>query len=163
MKKLITVVLLVAVAGVGSWFFFTPKPAAPLVTFETLQDESLTMASLRGKVVLVKFWATSCVTCVQQMPDTIELYNDLHDNGLEVVAVAMDYDPIEFVRNFVAARKLPFVIAPDKSGEVAKAFGDVKLTPIAFLVDRDGRIVKRYLGVYDKQDMRKTVEKALAG
>ena len=70
---------------------------------------------------------------------------------------------MEFVRNFVKARELPFVIAPDTSGEIAKAFGDVKLTPIAFLVDRDGRIVKRYLGVYEKQDMRKTVEKALAG
>lgn len=163
MKKLISVVLLVAVAGVGSWFFMSPKPAAPLVTFETLQDESITMASLRGKVVLVKFWATSCVTCVQQMPDTIALYNDLKADGLKVVAVAMEYDPIEFVRNFVTARELPFVIAHDKSDAVAKAFGDVKLTPTAFLVDRDGRIVRRYLGVYEKQDMRKTVEKALAG
>ena len=90
MKKLISVVLLVAMAGVGSWFFFTPKPAAPLVTFETLQNESLPMASLRGKVVLVKFWATSCVTCVQQMPDTIALYNDLHAEGLEGADVAMD-------------------------------------------------------------------------
>lgn len=55
------------------------------------------------------------------------------------------------------------MIAHDKSDAVAKAFGDVKLTPIAFLIDRDGRIVRRYLGVYEKQDMRKTVEKALAG
>jgi len=163
MKKLITVVVVLALAGAGSWFLFTPKPQAPLVTFETLQEEPLTMASLRGKVVLVKFWATSCVTCVQQMPDTIDLYNTLGPQGLEVVAVAMDYDPIEFVRNFVKARELPFVIAHDKSGEVAKAFNDVKLTPIAFLIDRDGRVVKRYLGAYDKQDMRKTVEKALAG
>lgn len=163
MKKLISVVMLVAIAGAGSWFFFTPKPAAPPVTFETLQNESLTMASLRGKVVLVKFWATSCVTCVQQMPGTIDLYNDLKADGLEVVAVAMEYDPIEFVKNFVAARELPFVIAHDKSDAVAKAFGDVKLTPTAFLVGRDGRIVRRYLGVYEKQEMRKTVEKALAG
>lgn len=163
MKKLISVVLLLALSGIGSWFFLTPRPEAPQVTFETLQEQSITMASLRGKVVLVKFWATSCVTCVQQMPDTTELYTDLKSKGLEVVGVAMEYDPIEFVKKFVQVRELPFVIAPDKSGEVAKAFGDVKLTPIAFLIDRDGRIVKRYLGVYDKLEMRKTVEKALAG
>lgn len=163
MKKLISVIMVLALASAGSWFLFTPKPEAPLVTFETLQEEPLTMESLRGKVVLVKFWATSCVTCIRQMPDTIDLYGDLRAKGFEVVAVAMDYDPIEYVKNFVQARELPFVIAPDKSGEVAKAFGDVKLTPTAFLVDRHGRIVKRYLGVYDKQEMRQTVEKALAG
>lgn len=163
MKKLLTVITVLALAAAGSWLFFTPKPEAPQVTFNTLKDESVSMASLRGQVVLVKFWATSCVTCIQQMPDTIDLYQTYKPQGLEVVAVAMDYDPIEYVKNFVQSRKLPFVIAPDTSGEVAKAFGDVKLTPNAFLIDREGRIVKRYLGVYDKQDMRQTVEQALAG
>lgn len=163
MKKLFTVVVVLALAAAGSWFLFTPKAEAPQVTFKTLKDESLSMASLRGQVVLVKFWATSCVTCIKQMPDTIDLYRTYQPQGLEVVAVAMDYDPIEYVRNFVQSRDLPFVIAPDTSGEVAEAFGDVKLTPIAFLIDRDGRIVKRYLGVYDKQEMRQTVEQALAG
>lgn len=163
MKKLLSAVMLVAVIAAGAWFFVSPRQEAPQVTFNTLQNETLSMASLRGQVVLVKFWATSCVTCIQQMPDTIDLYQTYGSQGFEVVAVSMDYDPIEYVRNFVQSRDLPFVIAPDASGEVAQAFGDVKLTPIAFLIDRDGRIVKRYLGVYDKQEMRLTVEKTLAG
>jgi peroxiredoxin len=162
MKKLLSAVMLVAVIAAGVWFFVSPRQEAPQVTFNTLQNETLSMASLRGQVVLVKFWATSCVTCIQQMPDTIDLYQTYGSQGFEVVAVSMDYDPIEYVRNFVQSRELPFVIAPDASGEVAQAFGDVKLTPIAFLIDRDGRIVKRYLGVYDKQEMRLTVEKTLA-
>jgi peroxiredoxin len=163
MKKLLSAVMLVAVIAAGAWFFVSPRQEAPQVTFNTLENETLSMASLRGQVVLVKFWATSCVTCIQQMPDTIDLYQTYGSQGFEVVAVSMDYDPIEYVRNFVQSRDLPFVIAPDASGEVAQAFGDVKLTPIAFLIDRDGRIVKRYLGVYDKQEMRLTVEKTLAG
>lgn len=163
MKKLLSAVMLVAVIAAGAWFFVSPRQEAPQVTFNTLENETLSMASLRGQVVLVKFWATSCVTCIQQMPDTIDLYQTYGSQGFEVVAVSMDYDPIEYVRNFVQSRELPFVIAPDASGEVAQAFGDVKLTPIAFLIDRDGRIVKRYLGVYDKQEMRLTVEKTLAG
>ena len=163
MKKLLTAVMLLALVAAGAWFFVSPREEAPQVTFNTLQNEPLPIASLRGQVVLVKFWATSCVTCIQQMPDTIDLYETYGEQGFEVVAVSMDYDPIEFVTKFVETRELPFVVAPDLSGEVAKAFGDVKLTPIAFLIDRDGRIVKRYLGVYDKQDMRQTVEKTLAG
>ena len=163
MKKILTLALVLAIVGAGFWFAMTPKIPAPLVSFNTLDDREIPLESLRGKVVLVKFWATSCVTCVRQMPDTTEIYETLGPKGLEVIAVAMSYDPIEFVKQFTATRKLPFVVAPDKSGEVAKAFDDVKLTPIAFLIDRDGNIVKRYLGMYDKQDLRSDIEKALAG
>ena len=162
MRKLITLLIIVALAGAGAWFMFSPKQPAPAVTFQTLDGKSIGLENLKGKAVLVKFWATSCVTCVQQMPDTIDLFNTYHPKGLEVVAVAMSYDPIEYVRQFSASRKLPFTVATDTDGSVAKAFNDVKLTPIAFLIDRDGKIVKRYLGVYDKADMRQQVESALA-
>jgi peroxiredoxin len=163
MKKLVLGLIVVALAGAGAWLVFTPKQNAPAVTFETLNEQNISMESLRGKVVLVKFWATSCVTCVQQMPDTIELYDALSPKGLEVIAVAMSYDPIQFVKQFAASRNLPFHVAPDKSNAIAKAFDDVRLTPIAFLIDKQGKIVKRYLGVYDKRDLRLAVEKALAG
>lgn len=120
------------------------------------------MDELRGKVVLVKFWATSCVTCVRQMPDTIQLYKEFAPQGFEVMAVAMSYDPVDYVKHFTESRQLPFTVAIDGSGEVAKAFDDVRLTPIAFLVGKDGAIIKRYLGNYDKQDMKNTVQAALA-
>jgi len=163
MKKILAAALILAIVGAGFWFAMTPKMPAPLVTFNTLDDRQIPLESLRGKVVLVKFWATSCVTCIRQMPDTTELYQTLGPKGLEVIAVAMSYDPIEFVTRFTTTRNLPFVVAPDKSGEIAKAFDDVKLTPIAFLIDRDGNIVKRYLGMYEKQDLQSAIKKALAG
>lgn len=163
MKKLLSIVLLAAIIGAGAWFLLTPRPAAPTVTFNTLDERQVPLDSLRGKVVLVKFWATSCVTCIQQMPDTAELFETLGPEGLEVVAVAMSYDPLAYVKQFTTTRKLPFMVAPDSDGAIAKAFGDVKLTPIAFLIDKDGKIVKRYLGVYDKAELRATVQKALAG
>jgi peroxiredoxin len=161
MRKLITILIVIALGGAGAWFLLSPKAAAPSVTFETLDDKQIPLQDFNGKVVLVKFWATSCVTCVKQMPDTVELYNTYHPQGLEVVAVAMDYDPLPYVKQFAASRELPFIVATDKNGAVAKAFDDVKLTPIAFLIDRNGQIVKRYLGVYDKQDMKNKIEAAL--
>ena len=163
MKKLLTAAILVAFGGLGIWLFASPLAQAPEVTFSTLSGKQLKMSELRGKVVLVKFWATSCVTCVAQMPDNIETYDKYHAQGFEIVAVAMQYDPANYVINFVETRKLPFTVALDTIGQVARAFGDVKLTPTAFLVDKNGQILKRYLGEYNKAEFRDTLEKALAG
>lgn len=163
MKKLVPILLVIVLAaGALVWQFGGQGESAPEVTYHTLGGRQVTSQELQGKVVLVKFWATSCVTCVQQMPGTAEVFEKFGPRGYEVIAVAMDYDPIEYVRNFTERRKLPFTVAHDASGEIAQAFGDVRLTPTAFLIDKKGRIVKRYLGNYDKDAFVKTVEQALA-
>lgn len=163
MKKLFTAAVLATLCGLGVWLFASPPAQAPEVTFSTLSGKQLQMSALRGKVILVKFWATSCVTCVAQMPDNMDNFNTYHTKGFEVVAVAMQYDPANYVINFVETRKIPFTVALDTRGQVAQAFGEVKLTPTAFLIDKNGKILKRYLGEYDKAEFRRTLEKALAG
>jgi peroxiredoxin len=65
------------------------------------------------------------------------------------------------VKNYADTRKLPFPVAIDAQGDIAKAFGDVQLTPTAFLLDKEGHIIKRYLGNYDKAAFLSTVNKAL--
>ena len=162
MRKVISIVAIAAVIGAGAWFVYSPKSPAPQVTFEVLDGGQIEMAALKGQAVLVKFWATSCVTCVQQMPDTRDFYETYGPQGLEVIAVAMSYDPIEFVRQFTVSRELPFTVAVDTDGSVARAFEDVRLTPIAFVIDRQGQVVRRFLGNYNKQDMVRTIESALA-
>lgn len=163
MKKIVALVLLAAVGGLTAWLLTTRSTPAPDVTFSTLSGKQIPLSELRGKVVLVKFWATSCVSCVAQMPDNIENFETYHDRGFDIVAVAMQYDPANFVINFAETRKLPFTVALDTQGQIAKAFGDVKLTPMAFLIDKNGNIIKRYLGLYDKVEFQKSIEKALAG
>ena len=73
------------------------KESAPQVSFRTLNGEQVAMDSLRGKVVMVNFWATSCSTCVQEMPQMVETYKKYSDQGLEFIAVAMSYDPPNYV------------------------------------------------------------------
>jgi peroxiredoxin len=163
MKKLVALALLIAVGGLTTWFVSTRATPAPEVTFATLSGQPIKLSELRGKVVLVKFWATSCVSCVAQMPDNIANYDEYHSKGFDIIAVAMQYDPANYVINFVETRKLPFTVALDTQGKVAKAFGDVKLTPTAFLIDKNGNIIKRYLGLYNKKEFRQSIEKALAG
>ena len=162
MKKILAL-MLVLVAGAASWLLWPASSKAPDVTFTTIKDEQIKLDELRGKVVLVKFWATSCVTCIKQMPDNIEAYNEFHGQGFDLIAVAMQYDPANYVINFAETRKLPFTVAIDSQGKVARAFDDVKLTPMAFLIDKNGQIIKRYLGEYDKAAFRETLKKALAG
>jgi peroxiredoxin len=96
------------------------------------------------------------------MPATIKHFNTLAPKGFETIAVAMQYDPANYVKNYAETRKLPFTVAIDAQGEIAKAFGDVKLTPTAFLIDKQGHIIKRYLGNYDEASFLSIVNKALA-
>ena len=162
MKKLILTLAVLVAAGIGAWFVWRPAPVAPDVAFTTLEGKTFSMHDLRGKVVLVKFWATSCVTCVKQMPGTIDTYNEYAPKGYEAVAVAMSYDPPAWVVNFVQSRQLPFKVALDNTGEIAKAWGDVKLTPTTYLLDKQGRIVKRYVGEPEMDALHKLIEELLA-
>ena len=93
------------------------------------------------------------------MPETISAYNEYAAKGYEAIAVAMNYDPPNFVLNFAETRKLPFPVALDTKGDIARAFGDIRLTPTAFLIDKQGRIIKRYLGEYDVAEFHATVER----
>ncbi|MDB5839131.1 MAG: hypothetical protein JWQ23_1083 [Herminiimonas sp.] len=148
--------------AIVAWFSFSAKDAAPNVTFTGLDGKKITSESLRGKVVMVNFWATSCVTCVKEMPHMVETYNKYKDQGLEFVAVAMSYDPPNYVLNYAQTRNLPFKVALDTTGELAKSFGDVKLTPTTYVIDKQGNIIKRYVGEPEFAALHQLLEKALA-
>lgn len=145
-----------------AYFTLSAQQPAPSVTFIGLDGQKFTSESLKGKVVMVNFWATSCVTCIKEMPQMTETYNKYKDQGLEFVAVAMSYDPPNYVLNYTQTRKLPFKVALDPQGELAKSFGDVKLTPTTYVIDKEGRILKRYVGEPEFSQLHKLLEKALA-
>jgi peroxiredoxin len=134
----------------------------PEVTLTTITGEKLTAADLRGKVVLVNFWATSCVTCVKEMPKLVATYRKHRDRGFETIAVAMSYDPPNYVLHYAEKNALPFKVALDPVGAAARAFGDVSLTPTTFVIDRRGTIVKRYLGEPDFAELDRLIEGKLA-
>ena len=110
----------------------------------------------------MNFWATSCTTCVAEMPALIATYNKYKARGFDTVAVAMSYDPPSYVVNFAQTRQLPFKVAIDNTGGVAKAWGDIQLTPTTFLVNKRGEIVKRYVGAPNFAELHQLLEKLLA-
>ena len=135
--------------------------AAPEVRFATLAGEQFATSDLRGKVVLVNFWATWCTTCVREMPKMIETYRKYSPRGYEMVAIAVQSHPNQ-VAEFARQRSLPFKVAIDNNGELAHRFGDVQLTPTSILIDRQGRIAKQFIGEPDWAELHSTVEKLLA-
>ena len=153
--------LVLALAGVG-YATMNSSEAAPDVTFISLAGDKVSTQSLRGKVVMINFWATSCTTCVKEMPQMVETYNKFKGQGLEFVAVAMKYDPPNYVVNYTATRKLPFTVALDSGGDLAKAFGDVALTPTTFVIGKDGKILRRYVGEPEFPELHALLQKALA-
>jgi len=153
----------IVLAAVGfAYVTFATKVKAPEVTFITLDGHKVSTASLRGKVVMVNFWATSCVTCVKEMPQMVDTFNRFKGDGLEFVAVAMQYDPPNYVLKYTETRQLPFKVALDSSGSIAKSFGDVALTPTTFVIGKDGAILKRYVGEPQFDELHSLLKKALA-
>ena len=134
---------------------------APDVTFISIDGQKISSQDLRGKVVMVNFWATSCATCVKEMPQMVETYNKFKSQGLEFVAVAMSYDPPNYVLNYTETRKLPFKVALDSGGDLAKQFGDVAMTPTTFVIGKDGNVIKRYVGEPEFPALHALLEKAL--
>ena len=156
-------VVIVALLGFFGYRALTPANTVPDATFTLLSGEKVsTTGDLKGKVYLINFWATSCVTCVKEMPQMINTYKQYKDKGLDFVAVAMNYDPPMYVANYAKTRELPFKVAMDSDGAAAKAFGNVQLTPTTFVVDRNGKILKRYVGEPEWDALHKLLDGALA-
>lgn len=163
-RPVVAVLLALIVAGVGAlaWTSLARLEPAPAVTFSLLDGSTISTAELRGQVVLVNFWATSCVTCVKEMPQIAATHEKFRARGYQTIAVAMSYDPPAFVSRFAETRQLPFPVAIDNTGEVARGFGDVRLTPTTFLINKRGEIVKRYVGEPDFAALHVLVDKLLA-
>ena len=151
----------IAAIAVAAYLSIWQVPEAPQVQFKTLAGEKFSTSDLRGKVVLVNFWATSCVTCMAEMPRIIETFNKYKGEGFETVAVAMDYDPPNYVLNYAQQKQLPFKVALDVDGSVAKSFGNVRLTPTTFIIDKRGRVIKQYLGEPDFAQLHALLEAKL--
>ncbi|MDG1096323.1 MAG: TlpA disulfide reductase family protein [Methylophilaceae bacterium] len=131
------------------------------VVFTTIKGETISMSSLKGKVVLVNFWATDCKSCVAEMPDLIKTYYQYQPRGFEIIAVAMPYDPPAQVVNFATQKALPFPVIHDSYAEITQKFGDVKLTPTAYIYNKDGKRIQRAIGALNFNKLHALLEEEL--
>jgi peroxiredoxin len=160
-KRLLPLLLCLLVIGLG--YTLKQKATAPEVKFTTLTGQTMQLSQLRGKMVLVNFWATTCPGCIAEMPKLIETYKQRHPQGFEVIAVAMPYDAPDQIANYATKHALPFTVTHDARGELVHAFGDVKLTPTAILIDKQGHIVSTVVGELDFSALNQQLEHELGG
>ena len=155
MRRKFLLPLLLILLFIGLGYTLTQKATAPDVKFTTLAGQPVQLSDLRGKMVLVNFWATTCPGCIAEMPKLVDTYQRRHPQGFEVVAVA--------ISNYATKHALPFTITHDAQGALAHAFGDVKLTPTAILVDKQGHIVSTVVGELDFAALNQQLERGLGG
>ena len=136
---------------------------APAVIFSTITGQQVALKDLQGKPVIVTFWATDCPECLKEIPIFIDLYRQFHTQGLEIIAVAMPYDPPNHVITLANELHLPYAIALDLNFGLTHAFGDVELTPSTFLIRPDGSIETRYLGAFNVAELTTRIETLIKG
>lgn len=157
---MITIILAaVVIAATSIWLL--RAPAAPQVSGKTITGEVVGPEQLKGRPYLVNFWATSCVTCVKEMPELVAVHREFESRGYRTVAVAMSYDRPDYIDTFVKDRGLPFLVIHDKDNAWTAAYGNVAVTPTTFVVDRDGKVIKRYVGEPNFSELRKIIAREL--
>ncbi|MBF0517504.1 MAG: TlpA family protein disulfide reductase [Nitrospirae bacterium] len=125
--------------------------AAADFTLKTVDGKDFSLSSLRGKTVLINFWATWCPPCIEELPSMNKLYLKYKQKGLEVVAVGLDNSPAK-VKKFVAKNPFNFTIVTDPDKHVAKKLYKVSAQPTTYLINTEGKIVQKYFGSVDWSD-----------
>ncbi|MGA7554131.1 MAG: redoxin family protein [Candidatus Acidiferrales bacterium] len=149
----------------------TPKTLTnePDVTFKDLSGKDVPLAGLKGKVVVVNFWATWCEPCQVEIPWMIEFQQKYADKGFTLLGVAMDDEGKSVVEPFVQktefdvdGKKLtmnyPIVLGND---DLAGKFGGLLGLPTSIVISRDGKVVKRYIGLASRDDLDAEIKSLL--
>jgi len=138
-----------------------PPPQLPALTLTTLDGRQIDPHALQGHPVLVTFWSITCGPCLHEIPDLIDLHNELAPKGLVILAIAMPYDPPNRVLALVRERKLPYDIVLDPMGKTSATFGEIQYTPTTFLFDGEGHGVTRIVGGMNIREMRERIIRLL--
>lgn len=161
MKAKDTLIGLFAVSLIAVLGYLWQAPAgmkdSPEITLISIDGNEIQLAKLRGKPLLITFWATTCPGCIKEIPHLIELYEELSPRGLEIIGIAMDYDPPNQVLAARNAHNIPYPIVLDIHARASAAFGNVRLTPTSFLIDPDGKIVFQKIGEMNMTAIRQKI------
>jgi len=149
--------------GAGSRPSFGPlyESPAPDFTLDSLDGKSVRLSDLRGKAVLLNFWATWCTPCKVEMPWFVELQNQYGPQGLQIVGVAMDDSGKDDIAKFAKDMGVNYPVLLGKEA-VGDAYGGVPALPESFFIGRDGKIVDKIMGLKSKADIEDSIKKALS-
>ena len=135
------------------------KPA-PDFSLKTLDGKTLRLSDLRGKAVVLNFWATWCPPCKMELPWLVDLQKQYGAQGLQIVGISEDEGGKDKVAQFVKEMGVNYTIAVDDDS-VAEKYGDVEDLPTTFYIDRNGKIVEFAMGLVDRSEIEAKMKTAL--
>jgi thiol-disulfide isomerase/thioredoxin len=182
--KVLSFLILLAVIATGfpscnskNWFKASaqesnakgPLPTAPDVTFKDLQGNDVSIASMKGKVVVLNFWATWCEPCQVEIPWMIDLQQKYSGKGFTILGAAMDDEGKSVVEPYVQKMQFdvdghsmtmnyPIVLGND---DLASKFGGLIGLPTTVVITRDGKIAKRFIGLANREQLEKQIQALL--
>jgi len=167
MKKYsIALILLIIVffIGISTKYSFNNKiKSLPEMTLISITGNKINLKDLQGYPVIITFWSTDCPTCIEEIPNLVDLYAQYHYKGLQIIAISMSYNSPSDVITFTEDMHLPYKIVLDMSSEIAKAFGNIQLTPSYFLLDQKGNVIVQQTGKFDLEKIKSLIEKMIKG
>ncbi len=153
--------LLLLITCIIAWQMLGSEKIAPDIMLKTITGKQISLASLKGKPIIVTFWATDCPSCVKEIPLFIELYEQFHQQGLKIIAVSMTYNPPNLVVKMAKNYRIPYEVVLDPQSRIAKAFGNVSIIPQTFFISKHGQIVLEQLGLFDIKKLTQLIKKNL--
>ena len=135
--------------------------AAPDFKLPVLGGGEASLSALKGKVVVVNFWATWCPPCINEMPVLDELYRAYGDQGVEVLGLSLDEEGLPITEPFVEKLGVTYPIV-EADRETYQAYGNVLTIPHTFVVGRDGKVAKRFVNNQTKAEFEAAIKAALA-
>lgn len=152
--------LLLALLAIAVLSHFRTQVAPLDHTFKIIDGREIKLAALQGQPVLINFWSTSCAICLEEMPDLVKLYETYHPAGFELLSVSMPYDRPDVVIELSRELALPFPVALDVYGETTEAFGGIQATPTHILIDKDGKMLDRFVGRIDPAKLERFLQQS---
>ena len=133
-----------------------PRPSpAPDIALSDLEGDEVRLSALRGKVIVLNFWATWCPPCIEEMPSLERLYRRFRNRQFEIVAVSVDAEGVKPVRKFIGERGFTFRVLLDPAKKTEVPFG-VRGLPISYVIDRKGRMVAGAIGAINWSSKKAT-------
>jgi len=157
-KDLAVIAFIIILAALLGYLWLAPagQTSAPQAKFTDIKGTQFTLAQLKGKPVIINFWATECPGCVNEIPLFVELYKKYTPQNLVIIGVAMGYDPESQVREMVRQKQMNYPIVLDSNDQLVKTF-NIKVTPTTLFISKDGKMVKRKLGEMSHSELEATI------